>query len=70
MEKQLTGKAEEPNDDLNLLKHDIRNQLSNINLAIDQLRYEIPDPSADSLFFLETIANSCEIINVLLKDKA
>ncbi len=58
----------EPNE-LYILKHDIRNQLSSIQLAIEQLRYEIPDNSTDGVFYLDTIASSCTIINTLLKDK-
>jgi hypothetical protein len=69
MGKKLEDKPDNAAAELSLLRHDIRNQLSNINLALDQLRYEIPDASTDSLFYLETIANSCEIINVLLIDK-
>ena len=68
MEKPLKDNAAHT-DEISGIKHDIRNQLSNINLAIEQLRYEITDASFDSVFYLDTIATSCEIINVLLKDK-
>lgn len=57
------------NDELRNLKHDIRNQLSGIQLAIEQLRYEIADDSIDGAFYLDTIATSCTIIDTLLKDK-
>ena len=51
------------------LRHDIRNQLSNINLAVEQLKYEIPDDAgSDSEFYINTIAMSCAKINVLLDD--
>lgn len=50
------------------LKHDIRNQLSTIQLAIEQLRYEIPSDAAESAFYLDTIAASCVVIDTLLKD--
>jgi hypothetical protein len=56
-------------DDLTVLKHDIRNQLSNIQLVIEELRYEIVEPSADVLVYLDMIASSCTNINVLLKGK-
>ena len=69
MKEEQSDKADGINEDLNLLKHDIRNQLSNINLALDQLRYEMTDASADASFYIDFIANSCETINVLLKDK-
>ena len=58
--------AEENNIELRMLKHDIKNQLSNIILAIDQLRYELPEPSADCIFYMDTIAASCNNINTLL----
>jgi nitrogen-specific signal transduction histidine kinase len=57
----------EPDSDaLRQLKHDIRNQLSNIHLALEQLKYEMPDPSADCLFYMDTISTSSININKLL----
>jgi len=53
---------------LRKLKHDIKNQLSNIHLALEQLRYEVPDPSSDCLFYIDTISISSIRINSLLKD--
>ncbi len=56
-------------DKVRRLRHDIRNQLSNINLAVEQLKYEIPDDAgSDSEFYISTIAMSCEKINLLLND--
>jgi nitrogen fixation/metabolism regulation signal transduction histidine kinase len=56
-------------DKIRRLRHDIRNQLSNINLAVEQLKYEIPDDAgSDSEFLINTIAMSCAKINVLLND--
>lgn len=62
--------AEEPQDNaaLRLLKHDIRNQLSNINLALEQLKYEIPGGSEDCTFYLEMIGASCKKINSLMSE--
>jgi len=63
--------AEPSADDnaLRLLKHDVRNQLSNINLAIEQLRFELTnEKSEDSAFYLDLIAQSCRKINDILKD--
>jgi signal transduction histidine kinase len=68
MEEPLKGNTEERSEFKNL-KHDIRNQLSAIQLAIEQLRYEIPSDSADGVFYLDTIAASCVVIETLLKDK-
>jgi len=65
---------EEPKDspaseNMRRVRHDIRNQLSNINLSIEQLKYEIPDDvTSDSAFYLNTIAMSCARINLLLDD--
>jgi len=56
-------------DKLRRLRHDIRNQLSNINLSLEQLKYEIPDDvGSDSEFYISTIASSCAKINELLND--
>jgi nitrogen-specific signal transduction histidine kinase len=63
-------KNEMPNEDkMRTLRHDIRNQLSNINLAVEQLKYEIPDDAgSDSAFYISTIATSCTMINTLLNN--
>lgn len=55
---------------LRTLKHDIKNQLSNINLAIEQLRYETPDASPDCTFYMDAISQSCIKINNLLQNMA
>jgi signal transduction histidine kinase len=56
-------------DNIRRVRHDIRNQLSNINLSLEQLKYEIPDDAgSDSEFYITTIASSCERINLLLND--
>lgn len=52
--------------DLSLIRHDIRNQLSNINLALEQLKYEIRPVDDEITFYLETIAAGCGKINELL----
>jgi len=53
---------------LSTLKHDVKNQLSNINLAIEQLRYELENPTADCIFYMDTIAASCTAINNMMKN--
>jgi len=50
------------------LRHDIYNQLSNIYLSVEQLRYEIPDDVGDCSFYLESILSSSVKINTLLKE--
>lgn len=66
----LPAEEQKPADEqaLRIMKHDVKNQLSNINLAIEQLRYELPDPTTDCIFYMDTIAMSCAKINSLLKD--
>jgi len=55
---------------LKTLKHDIRNQLSNINLALEQLQYEIPEPTTDDCrFYLRTIGMSSDKIKQLLEGR-
>ncbi len=54
--------------DLHLIKHDVKNQLSNIHLAIEQLRYEVENPSADCVFYMDTIAMSCTKINSIIQN--
>jgi hypothetical protein len=66
MEEPLKDNTEERSEFKNL-KHDIRNQLSTIQLALEQLRYEIPSDSADCVFYIDTIAASCVVIDTLLK---
>lgn len=50
-------------------KHEVKNQLSNMYLAIDQLRYELDKVQANSfaIFCVDTIANSCSAINKQLE---
>ncbi|MGN8067878.1 hypothetical protein [Mucilaginibacter sp. SG564] len=60
--------ARSNDDNLRKLKHDIKNQLSNIHLALEQLKYEIPDLSDDCLFYLDTILTSSTQINNLLNN--
>ena len=55
-------------DSLRALKHDINNQLSNILLALEQLRYEIPEATEDCTFYLESISISTKKIASLLKE--
>ncbi|RKR81399.1 hypothetical protein BDD43_1545 [Mucilaginibacter gracilis] len=59
---------DEPLDDkaTRIFKHDIKNQLSNITLALGQLRFEIPPDNAETQFYLDTILGSCKNIDSLL----
>jgi len=51
---------------VNKLRHDIKNQLSNIHLALDTMKYEVTAPSEDFLYCLESIAASATKINELI----
>lgn len=50
------------------LRHDVSNQLSNIYLSVDQLRFELPENMDDYRFYLDVIFQSANNINALLKD--
>jgi nitrogen fixation/metabolism regulation signal transduction histidine kinase len=63
------SKKQTEDEALRRLKHDIKNQLSNIHLALEQLRHELPSVSSDCIFYMDTIAMSSNKINSLLKDK-
>ena len=51
---------------IRLLKHDIKNQLSNINLGLSQLKFELTDTNAECLDYVEMIAISAKKIDELL----
>ena len=48
------------------IKHDIKNQLTNISLVAAQLKYELKDAPADQLEYLEMIALSASKIDAIL----
>ena len=52
---------------LRMLRHDIKNQLSNIHLSLENLRFEIANPNEDTSFCMDTIFSSAAKINELLK---
>jgi len=56
------------NTEIRKLKHDIKNQLSNIILALSQLEFELPDANTDQKYYLDTINDSCKKINQLLNE--
>jgi len=62
-----SNEKEVDKDVMRALRHDVNNQLSNILLALEQLRYELPDANEDSVFYLDLIALSAAKINNLLK---
>jgi signal transduction histidine kinase len=48
--------------------HDIRNQLSSISLALEQLKYDMPEQNDDCDMYISMISDSCKTINSLLAD--
>ena len=52
---------------LRTIRHDIKNQLSNIHLALDTMKHEVNDPSEDFDFCLDTVKQSAAKIDELLK---
>jgi signal transduction histidine kinase len=52
----------------NAVKHDIKNQLSNITLSLEQLKHEIPELTTDTEYYLEIILASCKSINELVNN--
>ena len=58
------------NKDFSKLRHDIRNQLSNIQLALAGLQFECDDTNEDLALYLSSIADSAKKIDELLgRDK-
>ncbi len=60
-DKQVDLKA------LRVIKHDIKNQLSNIQLALENIKYEVGDTTEDIKFCIDTIATSASKIDSLVK---
>ena len=55
------------NENMRVLRHDIKNQLSNITLLVAELRYEISAPSDECLSYLDMIQKSVSTIDGILK---
>ncbi|OOQ60616.1 hypothetical protein [Mucilaginibacter pedocola] len=51
---------------LSTLKHDIKNQLSNITLAIEGLRFELEDTPGDFALYIDSVRQSAKKIDSLL----
>ena len=58
----------EKEKDMRVFKHDVFNQLSNITLALEQLRYDIPTDNADLTYCVNAIETSCQKIVTLVKE--
>jgi nitrogen-specific signal transduction histidine kinase len=50
-----------------MLKHDIRNQLSNIHLALEGLKYEVDDQNGDLDLYFDSMSQSAKKIDKLLE---
>jgi nitrogen fixation/metabolism regulation signal transduction histidine kinase len=53
-------------EDVERLKHDIKNQLSNIQLALEALKFEIDTSSDDIALYLDGLGQSADKIDKLL----
>ena len=60
-DKQVDLKA------LRVIKHDIKNQLSNIHLALENIKYEVGNTTEDVKFCIDTIEASASKIDALVK---
>ena len=56
------------NEAMRKLRHDIKNQLSNINLVIGELKFELKAASADCHMYLDILEKSVESIDEMLKN--
>jgi hypothetical protein len=52
---------------LRKLRHDIKNQLSNITLLVGELRHELKDATPDCIMYLDMMEQSAFTIDELLK---
>ncbi len=50
------------------LRHDVKNQLSNIQLALEGLRFELEGQEGDTELYLDSLAQSARKIDKLLED--
>ncbi len=64
----MPNRLDQEENNTGRIKHDIRNQLSNISLAVEQLKYELTEPTGDAGFYINTITAGCAKINDLLED--
>ena len=53
-------------EELLKLKHDIKNQLSNIQLALEGIRYEVEDQDSDMSLYIDSMLKSAQKIDRLL----
>jgi nitrogen fixation/metabolism regulation signal transduction histidine kinase len=60
------SKDDNPPKQTSIFKHEVKNQLSSISLALEQLRYEVSEDSADAQYCLDAILASCKSINNLV----
>ncbi|MFD0795101.1 hypothetical protein ACFQZX_15875 [Mucilaginibacter litoreus] len=53
-------------DDLFKFKHDIKNQLSNIQLALEGLKFECEDTNEDLQLYISSLSESARKIDILI----
>jgi len=60
-------KKDKEADTLRTIRHDINNQLSNINMLLEQLKYEMQNAPSGQLEYLEMIKLGIAKIDAVLK---
>ncbi len=56
------------NEAMRTLRHDIKNQLSNMNLIIGELKFELKSANTDCHMYLDMLEKSVESIDEMLKN--
>ena len=56
------------NEAMRILRHDIKNQLSNISLIIGELKFELKAAPADCLMYLDMLEKSVGSIDEMLEN--
>ena len=62
------GNIPKSDTELRMLKHDVKNQLSGIQMALEGLRYEVDDMDGDFQLYIDSIAEAAHKIDKLLND--
>ena len=63
----MAGAEDSTNKTLSMLRHDINNQLSNIQLCLEELKHADPAEKDEYNFYIETIGAACKKITEILK---
>lgn len=66
MNSRITEKLDFTGKMARMIAHEVRNPLTNVNLAIVQLKNELEDPEENLEFYFDIIKRNCERINILI----